>query len=266
MRTSGGRGFGIPALAFALLALVAVDAVRRAFESPPAPKAAAAPRSGPQVPADTRGRQAATAGGAVRPVAGTARMGVDARRDALERITAAGEGTYLPAMLEEDDSVLHRWADGRASHPLQVAVLSGTVSGFREEFTANVAWAVSTWNEIGLPVELDETTDSVGADIVVSWTAQLDGERTGRTEIAWEHGGTIVHASIVLATHLPDGRSVAPTQMAELALHELGHALGLDHSPYRTDALYPVTSATALTARDRRTALLLYGLPTGDLR
>ncbi|OYV66958.1 MAG: hypothetical protein B7Z72_10425 [Gemmatimonadetes bacterium 21-71-4] len=60
---------------------------------------------------------------------------------------------------------------------------------------------------------LEETSDSAGADIVVSWAAQLDSNRTGRT-----------------------------------------------------DALYAETSATELTSRDRRTALLYYALPPGDLK
>jgi predicted Zn-dependent protease len=54
--------------------------------------------------------------------------------------------------------------------------------------------------------------------------------------------------------------------MIALALHELGHALGLNHSPDRRDVMYPETSADDLTLRDRRTALLLYSLPPGDLK
>jgi predicted Zn-dependent protease len=54
--------------------------------------------------------------------------------------------------------------------------------------------------------------------------------------------------------------------MVALALHELGHALGLGHSPVQEDVLYPVTRANDLSDRDRRTARLLYSLPPGDLR
>ena len=54
--------------------------------------------------------------------------------------------------------------------------------------------------------------------------------------------------------------------MTTMALHELGHAVGLGHSSDPKDALYPTSGAAALTPRDRRTATVLYELPTGSVR
>jgi predicted Zn-dependent protease len=170
-------------------------------------------------------------------------------------------------MLAENDSVLHRWADNRARQPLRVAVLrEDTVKGFRDAFVANVAWAIGRWNGVGLPVWLEQNPDSNGADIVVTWADHLDGNRTGRSDLTWQRRGPIVKVRVTLATHLPDGRPVQSTQMVALALHELGHAIGLGHSPVKSDALYPETSATDLTSRDRSTATLLYSVPPGSLK
>jgi len=252
----------IPIVALLFLAAVATDVVRRAVEGARPAIRNVAPDRGDT--ADVRAESVGPGAAAPRP---TDRLDSAARAAALARIEAGSAATYLPAMLDENDSVLHRWSDDRAGRPLRVAVLRGdSVPGFQEIFLANVAWALGRWNGIGLPVWLEEQPDTAGADIVVEWVAQLDGNRTGRTELTWQRRGPIVRADVELATHLPGGRPVQPAQMVALALHELGHAIGLGHSPVKTDALYPETSATDLSARDRQTALLLYSVPPGSLK
>lgn len=199
-------------------------------------------------------------------VAATAPLDAAARAAVLLRIEREGADTYLPAMLVAEDSVLHRWGEDRAARPVRVAVLREMAPGFREVFFANVGWAITRWNAVGLPIYLEQVADTAGADIVVTWADRLDSNRAGRADVAWRHRGPIMHVHITLGTHTPDGRQVLPSQMVALALHELGHALGLGHSPVAADALHPETSALDLTARDRRTAVLLYSIPPGSLR
>jgi len=265
MGTSGSRSVVIPALALLLVAAVAADIVRRAVGGAGAARPPAASQPGPGgTVADAR--EAAPSSGPSAPTP-TDRLDSTSRALALARIEREGTGTYLPAMLAGNDSVLHRWADERVKQPLRVAVLrDAAVPGFREIFLANVAWAIGRWNAIGLPLWLEQSPDSSGADIVVGWVDRLDSNRTGRTDLTWQRRGPIVKVRVLLATHLPDGRPVQPSQMVALALHELGHAIGLGHSTVRSDALYPETSATDLTSRDRGTATLLYALPPGSLK
>jgi len=199
-------------------------------------------------------------------VAATEPLDATTRAAVLLRIEREGDDTYLPAMLVSGDSVLHRWGDDRAARPVRVAVFRETAPGFREVFFANVGWAITRWNAIGLPIYLEQVVDTAGADIVVTWADRLDSNRAGRADVSWEGGGRLAHVHVTLATHTPDGRQVLPSQMVALALHELGHALGLGHSPVAADALHPETSAVDLTARDRRTALLLYSVPPGSLK
>lgn len=265
METSNSARFVVPVLALLLLATVVADVARRALRSPertPGPAASPAAGAGGRVAADSG---AGPRGFAPPPVA-AARLDPASRQAALQRIALGGDDTYLAAMLAEGDSVLHRWSDARAARPLLVWVQRGTVAGFTAAFTAAVATAVAGWNAAGLPVRLEATTDSATADIVVAWSPQLDGNRTGRADLTWRRQGPIVHADITLSTHLPGGQAVVPVQMVALALHEMGHALGLDHSPDHGDAMYPEASASEPTLRDRRTALLLYSLPPGDLK
>jgi predicted Zn-dependent protease len=51
-----------------------------------------------------------------------------------------------------------------------------------------------------------------------------------------------------------------------VALHEVGHMLGLNHSSDSTDIMFGHTMARDLSLRDERTAQLLYELNPGSVR
>ncbi len=252
-QTNGSRRL-LPFLALAILGIVAADVVRRnlpGLQSPP-----------PRPAADTT-----TLGGNTAPVADTAALDAARRARVRDAIDADTGDSYILQTVQQADSTVRRWPDQRLNRPLRLAIIrQPQVDGFKEDFMANVAWAVSRWDGI-VPVHFDTGADSATADIVVVWTRQLDSNRTGRTDLTWDRHGWIHHAVIVLATHTPDGRSeLDARRMSGLALHELGHAIGLNHSPNRDDVLHPIAYAFELSERDRRTAQLLYQLPPGSIR
>jgi predicted Zn-dependent protease len=57
-----------------------------------------------------------------------------------------------------------------------------------------------------------------------------------------------------------------PEGVRIVALHEVGHVLGLDHSPDPADLMHPVARVPRLSLRDSETAQLLYQLTPGTLR
>ena len=238
-----------------VLGAVGADVARRAFAESGRHRTASEPAV----------ETAAVLGGRSAAVPDTA-VNAAARRDRTrERLREENERTYLAESLTDTDSMLRRWPDARITRPLRIAIVRQNVDGFREDFVGNVNWAISRWNGV-VPVQLETGADSATADIVVTWTVRMDSNRTGRTDLTWDRRGNIRQALIVLATHTPEGQLLDTRRMAALALHEVGHAMGLGHSPVKQDALYPVTLAQELSDRDIRTARLLYDLPAGSVR
>ena len=251
----GGRERGgrlLAAVALLAVGAVGADLGRRALARHP----------------DTPARGAdsvASAGGTSAPAARPSSNAGAQRARVLALIADQASLTYLPETLLETDSTIRRWPDERFARPLKVCVLNQGVGGFREDFIANVNFALGRWNGV-LPITLATGADSADADVVITWAPRLDSGKTGRTDLTWDPRGYIHHAFVVLATHDPGGRPLDGPRMSALALHELGHALGLGHSPQKSDALYPIATALELTDRDRATARLLYELPPGSLR
>jgi hypothetical protein len=92
------------------------------------------------------------------------------------------------------------------------------------------------------------------------------GQRIGRTDRARDSNGWIVGANIVVALHDSAGRVFMPNELAGIVRHEVGHALGLDHSKDRTTMMYPESTVHEIAAADRATLRLLYTLPPGSVR
>jgi predicted Zn-dependent protease len=183
----------------------------------------------------------------------------------LRRI--AESNTYLPAMLVQSDSVLKRWSD-RTSIPLRVYMPPGGAPDYRPELGEAVRSAFDRWERVaGIPVIFVFTHDSSRADVIVRWISEFPIERTGQADVRWNGSGWLLSGTLTLATHNPGGIVLPPQAVYTVALHEIGHLLGLGHSDDPADVMYPTTDVRVdITVRDRQTARMLYDLPPGSLR
>ncbi len=188
-----------------------------------------------------------------------------ARSEIRRRIRASAGSTYLNDILTQNaDSILHRW-DGRVSTPVRVFFPPTTVANFQPGFLDAVRSAFQRWQEV-VPVRFNLDADSSSAEVRVQWRIQFEGERSGQTDVQWDEDGRLTGGVVTLATFDAKGQPFAPDDVRVLALHEIGHLIGLDHSPDPGDIMYAQPKVRELSPRDVRTAALLYDLAPGPLR
>lgn len=176
------------------------------------------------------------------------------------------EGTYIGDVLADRDSSLIRWPD-RRERPLKVWIQSApTVADWDSEFVQQARVAFTEWSATGIPVFFDFVKDSAAADVHVTWVERFAEPVSGKTLWARDGRYWMVNADIVLATHHSGGDPLDPSAIRALALHEVGHLLGLDHTPDVSTIMTPRVRVRELTSSDRATVRLLYSLPPGPVR
>ena len=147
-------------------------------------------------------------------------------RATLDAIMSGATGTYIGRLLADRDSTLERWPD-RVNDPLKVWIDStSTVTGEQAGFPSAVRAAITEWAATGIPIRFAYVGSARDADIRVRWTEFLD-KKTGSTTWRTDRGGFLTRGDITLATHMGDGRELDTHGMKAIALHEVGHALGL---------------------------------------
>ena len=193
-----------------------------------------------------------------------ARRARQLHRRAVHRVVArTTPGTYLGRILEQRDSVLDRWPD-RLGRPVRVWVADGAASrGWRPSFRARLAEALGDWEATGIPVRFTIVPDSAGAEVRVRWVDTLSERASGRTTWHANDRRWMTGADVWIAMRASDGAPQDDRGVKAIALHEIGHLLGLSHSDGREDIMAAWVAADTLSDGDKATARLLYALPPG---
>jgi len=191
---------------------------------------------------------------------------IDEHAEVRRRVHDSEAGTYIGEILLERDSSLARWAD-RHGIPLTVWIQPrSSVSGFDSSYIASVHDAFREWDALQLPVSFAFVDDSADADVHVNWIDRFDEPISGRTRWSRDDDWAITDANILLAVHHHQGEQLDDEAMRAMALHEIGHLLGLDHTTDSLSIMAPRVRVRELSDADRATVRLLYELPAGPLR
>ncbi len=182
------------------------------------------------------------------------------------RVDALSAGTYLPELIRARDSATVRWPD-RTTRPLRVWIAEDAqLVGWTPDYLPAVRDAFDTWAQTGIPVRFTFVIDSASADVHVRFTERFDNGISGKTIWSRDSAWWLVSSDIQLALAHPGGGSVTPPQIRAIALHEVGHLLGLDHSSAAENIMSARIRVRDLTEPDRATVRLLYSIPAGSLR
>ena len=186
-------------------------------------------------------------------------------RVTIGEVMSGAAGTYIDRLLADRDSTIERWPD-HVREPLGIWIdTASELSGILTKYPETVRAAFAQWEGTGIPLRFAFVTSPRMASIRVRWTDHLP-HKTGSTTWRTDHSGVLTSGDITLATHISDGHPLDARGMRAIALHEIGHALGLSHSENAQDIMAPLVRVDELSPSDRGTIKLLYSFPAGPVQ
>jgi matrixin len=250
----------LPGLAAVLLAVAAFVSVQ-VLRAPRRPKAAAAV-------ADASPADAAGTGDAGLSSVRKSSLPPPPPRDYADIARRLAEGssvTYIDAILGARGGNIARWM-ARRENPITVWIQPRTTLGdFYPDFKDRARDAFYTWAAAGVPLRFLFVDDSAAAEVHLTWVDRFDDSAAGKTYWERDPNWWIVGANIEIALHRPTGEAYDQQMIRAISLHEVGHLIGLDHSPDLDDIMAPKVRVTTLSPADLRTAALIYELPPGPV-
>lgn len=171
---------------------------------------------------------------------------------------------YVGGADESAEMVFPRWRAGPGEERTLRVYLSDPPPA-RPGFWAETIRAIDEWNAVeGVPVSFERTRHASAADVEFRWIRRFDARQAGTTDWETDGEGWLSSAVVTLAMEHEDGMSMSDEFLRLVALHELGHVIGLPHSDDPSDVMHPGNRSLTLSDRDIRSARQLYEQATAE--
>ncbi len=157
-------------------------------------------------------------------------------------VTADNESWWSPVDLTTALRAIGQWNDA-------ISAFSSNYSDFSYLSSLRIQPTVSNVTQPGF-------------DIYVNWTESpfSKTDEVGLSQISANYKNVIINCTINLASHDHHGDPLTQGDMQNIALHELGHSLGLGHSNYTGDLMYAYYSTGS--SGEAISTLDVYGVAT----
>ena len=218
-------------------------------------------------PAQDAADVSGTSSGNERVVASTGIPAPERNLDAIRRhLQDHAQGTFIGDILALRDSNIARWVD-RRDKPVSVWIDERSpLAGPERSLSSQVRSAFVDWGAAGVPLGFTFVGDSSRAEVKVTFVERFAQLMTGRTLWIRDRNWWIIGGSIELALQTGSGHVLTPDEFHAIALHEVGHLLGLDHTADTLAVMAPHVRSLSLTPQDVATMRLIYELPPGTVK